>query len=86
MTGLPTYAPVAFAFFAISVSVSTSASAAAAGVGPFRGVLLITSTSLSITDLNGNKANFDNLAKNTILWVSGYASVIATATSQFGVL
>jgi len=81
------YAPIGFTFFDITTSVSTEASAVAAGVGPFAGLYIKTSTSLSITSFNGNTMVLDNIAKNTTIWVSGaFVSAIVTATSQFGLL
>lgn len=83
----PNLPPKGHLFFAVSVSVSSSGSAQAAGVGPFAGIFCVTSASFTITGNNGNTMAIDNAAKNAFIWMEGaFISIIATATSQFGVI
>lgn len=78
-------APVVNAFFPIEASVSSAASASAPS--GFRGLYIITSTTLNIVNENGNELPLDNIPKNTLLWIAGtHLSVISTATAQYGVI
>jgi hypothetical protein len=71
--GRPDYAPTVNQFSPITVSVSSSASAelALGRSGPFRGILCIASTSLTIMGANDKPLILDNIAKNQVLWVQG---------------
>lgn len=81
------HAAVALAFVVVSASCSTQASAQAAKIGPFRGLMVITSATFTITGHNGETLPIDNLAKNTVLWVEGaFISAIATATSIYALI
>jgi hypothetical protein len=71
--GNPNYAPTVNQFDPITVSVSSSASAelAAGRAGPFRGILCIASSSLTIMGINDKPLILDDVTKNTVLWVQG---------------
>ena len=83
----PTFGQTVCDIVPIQVSVSSEASAAVNGAGICRGFFALVSTSFTITSPSGKRLAVDNLTKNSIIWVQGYASTInasaATSTATF---
>jgi len=77
--------PIAGDLKLITVSVSTVASASVPT--GYRGLFLITSCSMTIVTPGGTSVPLDNLAKNSFIWMEiAFVSVIATATSAYGII